>query len=246
MEVSRHPFKIHSFDTDAFGALTAPGLLGYLLEASGRSADRLGFGIEKLQTQNLTWVIARIGIVLHEAVTFGEQIEVETWPAGLMRSASTRDFRIWKGAREIGQATSLWFVLDMETRMPQRAHSLLPEHLHAATEHPLTLSRSVSAIAGTPEIERTFDVRLADIDLNQHVTASSYVAWAMEAVPQAVWASNRLTSLDVQFLEECHYGHQIVTASVPIDDTNRLHRVSRSTDGREIARLHTTWAKRTP
>ena len=64
MEISHHQFKVHSFDSDGFGALTADRLLGYLLESAGRSADALGFGIEKLQAKGLTWVLGRIQIVV--------------------------------------------------------------------------------------------------------------------------------------------------------------------------------------
>lgn len=246
MVASRHTFKIHSFDTDAFGHLTAPSLLGYHLEAAGRSADSLGFGVEKLQAQNLTWVLARIKIVLREPLHFGEQIEVETWPSGLVRSAFTRDFRIFRSGVEIGQSSSIWFVLNMETRLPVRANDFVPAQFHSQSTKSLLLSRSIPALAALPTVQHQFDVRLADIDLNRHVTAASYIAWAMEAVPESVWKNLRLTSMDVNFLEECLHGERVLTASLEEDPTSRLHRISRHSDGREIARLRTTWEPRVP
>jgi medium-chain acyl-[acyl-carrier-protein] hydrolase len=244
MSVSLHDFKVHSFDTDAFGLLTAPGLLGYLLESAGRSADNLGFGIAKLQEQALTWVIARIKIELKESLCFGEELQVQTWPSGLMRSAAMRDFTLLKGDRVVGHASSLWFVLDMESRLPVRPHEILPVELHPQTDHVVTLSRAVAAFTEPAEIERKFSVRFADIDLNQHVTAASYLSWAMEAVPQSVWATQRLQSIDVQYLEECHLGSEILTSSRELVTNERSHRICRSQDNREIARMLTTWAPR--
>jgi acyl-ACP thioesterase len=245
MSVSQHDFKIHSFDTDAFGLLTTPGLLGYLLEAAGRSADSLGFGITKLQNESgLTWVIARIKIVLTEALRFLEDIQVHTWPSGLMRSAAMRDFRIYKGDREVGKATSSWFVLDMESRFPVRPHDIFPESLRPETEHLVTLSRSIPSLKESPDVERQFHVRFADIDLNQHVTAASYVAWAMEALPETLWNSHRLESLDIQFLEECHLGDEIITGSREFAPSQRVHRIARASDNKELTRLITTWVPR--
>jgi acyl-ACP thioesterase len=189
-------------------------------------------------------VIARIKIELVEPLRLLDEICVETWPSGLLRSAALRDFRVHKASREIGRATSLWFVLDMESRYPVRPHELLPESLHPQTEHLVTLSRSIPKLSETPEIEHQFAVRFADIDLNQHVTATSYVAWALEAVPEAIWAKMRLTSLDVQFMEECLLGQEIVTASKALDTTSRIHRISRVADNKELARVVTTWTSR--
>lgn len=245
MLVSCHEFKVHSFDTDAFGLLSVPGLLGYLLEASGRSADRLGFGIAKLQREsNLTWVIARIKLELTDTLRLLDDIEIRTWPSGLMRSAAMREFQIAKSGHEVGRATSSWFVLDMESRFPVRPHEFLPPSLHAQTEHLVPLSNSIPALSEPPDTERNFAVRFADIDLNRHVTAMSYIAWAMEAVPEALWANQRLASLDVQFMQECFLGQEITTGSRELSPDTRLHRISLTGEGKELARLVTTWVPR--
>lgn len=225
--------------------LSAPGLLGYLLESSGRSADQLGFGIAKLQAEsNLTWVIARIKIVLDEPLGFLEEIEVQTWPSGLMRSAAIRDFRIKKKGREVGRATSLWFVLDMQSRLPVHPHDVFPEALRPETEHLVTLSRSLAPLTEPPDIERRFSVRYSDIDLNRHVTAASYVAWAMEAVDDPTWTTQRLSSLDIQFLAECHLGEEVLSSSRSVEPGTRIHRITRSSDQKELTRVLSTWVPR--
>jgi medium-chain acyl-[acyl-carrier-protein] hydrolase len=245
MTVSCHPFKVHSFDTDAFGLLSAPGLLGYLLESSGRSADRLGFGIAKLQKERgLTWVIGRIKIELVKPLRFLENLEVQTWPSGLARSAVMRDFRILKSNLEVGRATSTWFLLDMDTRLPVRAHEVFPSHLHPEQEHLVPLSRLVPRFHEPEEVAHQFSVRFSDIDLNRHVTAASYVAWAMEAVDERTWETQRLASLDIQFLEECHLGETVISSSRRLDATTRLHRITRHSNGQEITRVMTTFTAR--
>ncbi|HEY5961284.1 MAG TPA: acyl-ACP thioesterase domain-containing protein [Polyangiaceae bacterium] len=244
LEVFSNCFDIHDFDSDAFGSLTMPRLLGYLLHAAGGSADSLGFGIRELQKQGLTWVIGRIRIVLNECLAVGDSIIVETWPSGLQRSIAMRDFRIIRNGLEVGRATSQWFVLDMETRMPVRPHAWFPERLRAQPEHLVTLSRTVPKLLEPPELCVSFEVRKADIDINRHVTAASYVTWAMESIPETVWSEQRIESFDVHFLEECHLGSTVMAESQRADEVTLLHRIRRNDANVELARLATTWVPR--
>jgi acyl-CoA thioesterase FadM len=246
MTTSRYEFTVHSFDTDAFGLLTAPRVLGYCLESAIRSAERLGFGIDELQARGLTWVIARIKIELEKEIRFGDVVTIETWPSGLMRSAATREFRLLCGEKLVGLATSVWFVLDMESRFPVSPTEAFPinAHLIERTPRVTSLSRALTALAEPAEIEQRCSVRLADIDRNLHVTAASYVSWAMEGIPESVWRERRFTSIDVQYLEECHLGHDVLIASRPVSEELRRHRITRADNGREVARLETTWVPR--
>jgi acyl-ACP thioesterase len=237
MESTREKFQVRSFDTDALGWLTAPRLLGYLLEAAGKSADSLGVGLAALRGRGLTWVLGRLQVAIGEPLQLGDAIEVETWPSGLVRSAAWRDFRVSRSGHRAAQATSVWFALDLQTRAPVRPQELFPERLHAPLDHERWLSKSVPELSGLPGEERTYPVRRADIDLNHHVTAASYVTWAMEAVPEPLWATRRLGSLDTQYLEECHFGDTVVSSSSADGVDAILHRISRQSDGGELARL---------
>ena len=240
----RAPFQVYSFDTDAFGSLTAPRLLGYLLEVAGRSADELGFGIGELRRQGLTWVLGRIGIEIDGPLWMGDRVEVETWPSGLERMIATREFRWFRDSVEVGRATSLWFVLDIQTRTPVSPHPLFPETLQSREEHLVALSRSIDRIAESADIERRFCVRRADIDLNQHVTAASYVAWAMEAVPEDMVRRQTLQFIDIQYLEECLAGSTVISGSRVMAPGAIVHRISRHQDDKDLARMRTVWTRR--
>lgn len=237
-------FTVHSFDADAFGYLTPAALAGYLQEAAGRSADGLGFGLADLQRQGVTWVLARERVVLDEPLRWGDVLTVETWPNGLDRLAALRDFVLRRDGVEIGRALTTWFALDLATRRPVRPDKLFPPEFHAQGAHVLAPAEPPLPELTTPELERRFQVRLADIDANQHVTNASYVAWALEAVDQACWREQRLAALDVQFLAECHHGSYVRSRSSAQGDGSRLHAIVREEDGKELARVRTRWAPR--
>jgi medium-chain acyl-[acyl-carrier-protein] hydrolase len=242
--VTSATFTVHSFDADAFGVLAPAALAGYLQEAAGRSADALGFGMADLNRLGATWVLARERVVLDRPIRWGDTLTVETWPAGLDRLAAIRDFVLRQDGVEIGRALTTWFALDLKTRRPVRPDRILPERMQAQPPHVLPLAEPPLPELTTPELERRFQVRFADIDANLHVTNASYVAWALEAVDQPCWAGQRLAALDVQFLAECHLGSYVRSRSSGQGDGTRLHAIVREEDGKELARVRTGWAPR--
>jgi len=151
----RVAFDVHSFDADAFGLLAPAALAGYLQEAAGRSADRLGFGLADLNRRGATWVLARERLELSRPVRLGERLEVETWPSGLDRLAALRDFVLRCDGEEVGRAVTTWFVLDLATRRPLRPDRILPEPLHGQLAHVLPPARAaVPELPAAAELER--------------------------------------------------------------------------------------------
>ena len=244
MEITRLSFGIHSFDADAFGGLAPAALAGYLQEAAGRSADGLGFGLAALNERGLTWVLARTRLVLDAPLRWGETLTVETWPSGLDRLAALRDFRLWRDGQEVGRALTTWFALDLASRKPVRPQPLLPESFHAQPPHVLPVAEPPVPELEAAELDRRFQVRFADIDANLHVTNSSYVAWAMEAVDEATWRGSRLAALDVQFLAEGRLGGYVRSRSAAEGEHTRRHVIVREDDQKPLARARTTWVAR--
>jgi medium-chain acyl-[acyl-carrier-protein] hydrolase len=237
-------FTVHGFDADAFGCLAPASLAGYLQEAALRSSTALGAGLADLNRQGLTWVLVRQQVRLSEELRLGDTLEVETWHSGIDRLAALRDFRIRRGGVEVGGALTVRLAIDLATRRPVRPERALPERVRVQTEHVLAPGAPPVPILREATVNRRLDVRFSDIDGNQHVTSASYVAWALEAVDEATWRGARVASLDVQFLAECRLGSFVRSRSAPDGDRALLHAIVREDDGRELARLRTTWAAR--
>jgi acyl-ACP thioesterase len=244
MSITRATFTVHSYDADAFGVLAPAALAGYLQEAAGRSADALGFGFADLNRSGLTWVLARQQVQLDAAVLLGETLEVETWPSGVDRLAALRDFRLFRSGAEVGRALTTWFAIDVATRRPVRPDKIFPQSRLAQAAHVLPLGSPPPGALAQPDVERRFQVRFADIDANLHVTNSSYVAWALEALDEGTWRRSRLTSIDVQFLAECNLGAYVRCRSAAVGEGERLHAIVREEDGKELARARTRWTPR--
>jgi medium-chain acyl-[acyl-carrier-protein] hydrolase len=242
METSRATFTVQGFDADAFGFLAPAALAGYLQEAAVRSSTALGAGLANLNRRGLTWVLLRQQVLLDEQLRLGDALEVETWHSGIDRLAALRDFRIRRGGVEVGRARATRIAVDLATRRPVRPEGVLPERLRARAEH--LLEPPALPVLREAAVDRRFQVRFADIDSNQHVTSASYVAWALEAVDEATWRREWVASFDVQYLAECRLGSFVHSRSAPEGGRVRLHAIVREEDGRELARLRTTWAVR--
>ena len=91
-----------------------------------------------------------------------------------------------------------------------------------------------------PDIEKHFDVRLHDLDINQHVNNVKYIEWALESIPLNIWNAKMISSLEITFRSETRYGE-----SVTVQTENRndcfIHRIISEKDQRSLALLRTRW-----
>lgn len=239
-------FEVHSYEVDAFGTLAMPALSGFLQEVAGHHASELGVGLETLMAQGLTWVLVRQAIANPVAVRLGETLEIETWPTGIERLAAHREFVVRRaGGEEVARATTRWFVLDLATRKPVRPADVLdlrfPRELG-----PSAVELAPGKLAALPEweLQKRFHVRYGDIDVNLHVTNTSYPTWAMEVVPKDVWRASRLAALEVQYLAEAHHGAAILSRAARKGEGAFAHAIVREDDAKELARLVTRWVPR--
>jgi acyl-ACP thioesterase len=239
-------FPVHSYEVDAFGALEVPALSGYLQEIAGRHAAELGVGLDVLRARGLTWVLARQRLVLALPVALGDTLHVETWPSGLERLAATREFVARRGdGSEAARATTLWYVLDLETRRVVRPQEVLdPGFPRERTPSVAPVSHAKLPELASWELQKRFHVRYADIDQNLHVTNASYLEWAVEAMPVELWRGSRLAEVEVQFLAEGRHGAAILSRVARAGADAFAHAIVSEEDGKELARLRTAWAPR--
>jgi medium-chain acyl-[acyl-carrier-protein] hydrolase len=239
-------FAVHSYEVDAFGTLPLPALSGYLGEIAGLHANELGVGLEALMARGLTWVLVRQRLENPLPVRLGETVDVETWPSGIDRLAAQREFVVRRtDGTEVARATTHWFVLDLATRKPVRPADVLDARFPREPQPPrLPLSPGKLPELRAWDFQKRFHVRYGDIDVNLHVTNTSYVTWALEAAPRDVFRASRATAVEVQFLAETHYGSAILSRLARSGERAFAHAIVREEDERELARVVTAWEPR--
>jgi acyl-ACP thioesterase len=245
MLARRESFAVHTYEVDAFGTLAVPALSGYLSEVAGLHATELGVGLDALMARGLTWVLVRQRIENPIPVRLGDTIEIETWPSGIDRLAALREFVVRRGGEEVARATTQWLVLDVATRKPVRPGDVLDARFPREARPPaVPLAQAKLPELRAWDLQKRFHVRYSDIDVNLHVTNTSYVAWAIEAVAKDLWQSSRPASVEVQFIAETHHGAAILSRIARGPDGALAHAIVREEDGKELARLATGWVRR--
>jgi acyl-ACP thioesterase len=219
-------------------------LLNYLQDAAGEHSKQLHLSVGELHRRGLTWVLAHYRVRIARTPRFGEVLTVRTWPATREGKGSVRDFRIDDAqGQPVAVAASSWVLLDRESKRPVT----IAEHLPDYPLHPERVFAGDFAVLDgveRPDLELTFRVRMADIDINRHVNNAVYVAWALESVPRALLDHALPVELEVQFRAEAFYEDRVNVRTAQLsagDEPVFLHQLLRKSDGRELTRLRSRW-----
>jgi len=238
-------FRVRSYETDPLGRLQVPILCKLLQEVAVAHAGILGVAVETMAERGTAWVLSRLHLNLARWPRGDEEILIETWPEAMSRLLIERRFAIFDASdSQIGAVSTLWCVLDLTRRRPIR----LPEEVWGRMEeyeigNDPTRAGELSA-PDPVDRELAFTVRRSDLDSAEHVNNTSYVEWAIEAVPDEVWSTSELTELEIQFVSECHQGQTVLSCSQLIGSGNQTevrHQLMRHEDGAEVARALSLW-----
>lgn len=238
-------FKVRAYEFGPNGRVTLQSIFNYMQEAAGNHAFELGVSVDKLFKQNLTWVLSRVHLRVDKYPFWKQGITIETWPADKDSYYAIRDFRILdENGLEIGQATSSWMMLDLINRKPV----LIPDYIdemknkdqgRALNDHFEKLPKLDHV-----DYEKLFNVRLSDLDLNQHVNSVNYIEWALECVPADILNGFILSDVEVTYRAESNYG-DCVQSQCQVDTgpmgSKIIHRLQRESDEKELARLVSSW-----
>ena len=179
-------FAVRSYESGVTNHVSLPTLCNFMQEIAGLSAEKLGWGIRKLQEEGLTWMLSRLHLKVARYVPWGEKITLRTWPSGMKgRLVATRCFQGADGAgAEVLQAHSEWLYVDMKAqkiaKLPETFADLVP------AETPDILFNDIGGkFSQLPGVTSRVEIRVrqSDLDFNDHVNNVHYVEWMLETMP---------------------------------------------------------------
>ena len=239
--IHQEKFTVRSYEMDVQGVASVPAICNYLQEVAGNHATELGVAVDHLFKKNMTWVLSRLHIQVFRFPFWREEIKIETWPSGRQRKYATRDFLIFDQKHNIlVKATSSWMIIDLKTQKPIVMPEFMDEIRLPDRQRAIDDSFPKMTLPKNPNLEQKFDVRLGDLDINQHVNNVKYIEWALESVPLDIWKAKILASLEISFRAETKHGERIIIQTEQNEDIF-LHRVISEDDQRDLAVLKSTW-----
>lgn len=196
-------FEVTSADTDMFGRLKISGLSNFLIQSAISSADKLGFGLQYLKTENLFWVLSRLDVEVYKQAYWYDKITVETWPKTSDGIIYVRDFIVRNSKNEVlARATSGWLAVDLLRKRPKKITGIVSEIFHSL--------KNKKAIEEMPtrlkpvECEKITEIQTSyyDLDLNRHVTTTRYIDWLLDSFDIEFHKNNYAKKLKINFLKE--------------------------------------------
>ncbi len=241
MLIHHEDFKVRAYEVDAKGKASVPTICNYLQEAAGNHATKLGVAVDKLFKLNMTWVLSRLHVQFVRFPYWRENIHLETWPSGKKGKYATRDFLIIdQNKNVIVKGISSWMILDLKSLRPISMPDFMKDIESPDRERAIDDQFPKLTAPDNPDIEKQFDVRLNDLDINQHVNNVKYIEWTLESIPIAEWKKKHLAEIEISYRAETKYGESVLVKTQHNSDTY-LHHVVSERDQRSLALLVTRW-----
>ena len=236
-------YIVQTYETDQRGFARPVALLNYLQAAAGEHAARLGVAVSDLRKNGHTWVLSRLHLAMERYPRCGDTVCIRTWPAVRDRLFTVRDFELFTlDGSQAGRATTSWAVLNIKTRRPMKLEEVLPIYTINA-ERALNDPFSTLPILEAEEYALHLPVLRGDLDINRHVNNTVYAGWALETIPEEVDSTCQLSAIEISFRAEALYGDTIVARTGRSEEAHTyLHSIDNELDGRELARIRTSWS----
>lgn len=145
------------------------------------------------------------------------------------------------------RATSLWVLLNVQTRRPVRIPTELAAAYGSTSERTVedSFENLPSIEAGCHKLCNELNIRRSDIDTFNHVNNTKYLEWIMEAIPQEIYEGFNLTSFEITYKKETGINSHIAIISQIISKDEKccelIHSIVNTDSNNESASSRTVW-----
>lgn len=231
-------YKINSLNMNTNKKLGLVGILGILQDVTGEHALRLGFGYEELRKRGFFWVLVRQKLRINSWPNWNDLVLVKTWTKPVFGIYAIREYEIFVNNQKIGDCSTTWMILDSETRKPKKIENS-DNLFRPRTDYSLDYSAEKVNIPNEMNSIKTFEVRISDLDMNNHVNNIKYTQWILDSIPFAYHQRFMTKEYEINFSGETFLDDKIETISnIEKLESNKNHevffKVNRVTDSKTV------------
>ncbi|BBN09856.1 fatty acyl-ACP thioesterase A [Marchantia polymorpha subsp. ruderalis] len=229
--VYREKFIIRCYEVGTNRTASMEAMANLLQECACNHAQSVGFSTDGFATtpamrkRHLIWVTTRMHIEIDEYPVWGQVVEIDTWFQGEAKIATRRDWLVrHEDGRVIGRATSVWVMMNTETRRLCR----IPEDVRAEYMDFVPLPprwaipgedsaavRKIGALEEYDFVKSPLLARRSDLDMNQHVNNVTYMGWMLESMPRAFVETHELMCITLDYKRECKHDDVVESMTSP-------------------------------
>ena len=190
-------------ECDVNGLWRPGAMMIEMQEAAGEHSASMGCGREDLTKLGLAWVVARMELQMGRYPAWGEEVTVHTFHRPHRHRFFPRYFDIRDGeGRTVCLGSSLWLLMDLETRQSVNADRLLrPLPYNGDMPETIPLPKGITQLE-TPEKSIPYRAVYTDLDANGHVNNTKYVDWLCNVLGSDTLTAHPIETLTIHFDSE--------------------------------------------
>ncbi len=210
------------------------GVLTLIQEAAAEAACAFhASGPEMLEKYNALWMVTRMWYRLERPLLWDERVTIRTWHRADRGAALYRDFDLLVDGAPVGEAVSLWVLVDADSRRLLRLSTVAEIAATGGEElcktRKLTRVRMPAAMA-LKEVRR---FHYSDIDCNGHVNNVRYADLLADGAGLEQYMDHSfVSSLQIGYLKECRAGETIQIHTAVEGSEHFVHGVDEAGESR--------------
>ena len=235
-------FKIRYSEMDFDTVLKPSALLQFFQDLASENAESLDFGYSFNLEKNLAWFLLKYRIEFEDYPKGLYNIDIKTTPRGYNKIFAFRDFEVKHENKLLGRASSTWALVDINTKSMVNVEQALSGNPYMKQLEKMKSDLIYDKIRPLDriDIEKTFEIRFDDLDVNRHVNNVNYVVWAFEPLEFDFRRTKKLKTLDIAYKKEVKYGAKILS-QIELDGNTTLHAVKNLDTGDDLCLIKAKW-----
>lgn len=216
-------FKVECHECSRDDLLFPSVLTGDFQEVAEDGVFDFGMDTPSLKNNDFCWIILRMSVEMDRFPAWKESFKIRTWGCGTRGIFWRRDYAVMDlDGNEIGRACSDWIVANNETHGPVRPNiveavfrdktegSILEpqwDRLSLDYDAPKMRFPNDISVLGNPVITKFADY--SELDHNDHVNNTRYVAWAYDALFKLGIDLRSVKKFDINYHAEVLSGEKV-------------------------------------
>lgn len=147
------------------------------------------------------WVVAKQSLHIEKPISLRDVIELSTIAGNGKFASFPRYYFISKDNENIGSCSSVWTLIDMESRRIVSPRKLGLEIPFIDTDKTLSSPQNIH-IDIPMDFIKTKQVCYSDVDTNQHMNNTRYIEWALDMVHFDIFKDFYISDLTIQYKKE--------------------------------------------
>ncbi len=229
-------------ETDQNLAMKPYALLNFLQDIASKNAEDLGFGYSYIKPKNYAWFLIKYRMEFEEYPFDIQELILKTEPRGYNKLFAYRDFELHRENKLLARMHSMWSLVDINTRTIAPIATVIPDNPNMIQFQKRDDDMSFAKISAVEkaDIEKEFEVRYNDLDVNGHANNGNYIVWALEPLSFEFKNVHKIKTIDMIYKKEAKFGEKLISQIEYKTDNITAHRL-KNAEGDDLFLLQCQW-----